>query len=118
MKRKPKFKSRIIIQTAKDSYFLPVESIAYFLAETGVVKAIDIEGKSHLLGLTTLKDIATEINPELFFRINRAELVSKAAILRMERYGKNSLAIKVKGSDKKLISSQANTAAFKNWVES
>lgn len=114
---KPKFKSRIIIHTTKDSYFLPVEAIAYFLAEAGVVKAIDMEGKSHLLGLSTLKDIATETDPALFFHINRAELVSKAAILRMERYGKNSLAIQVKGSVKKLISSQANTAAFKNWVE-
>jgi DNA-binding LytR/AlgR family response regulator len=111
------YKSRIVINTAKDSYLLEVASIAYFLAEEGVVKAIDRGGKSHLMGLTTLKDIASELDPGAFFRINRSELVSKTAIQRMERYGKNSLAIQVQGSAHKLVTSQSNTAAFREWVE-
>jgi DNA-binding LytR/AlgR family response regulator len=114
---KPAYRSRIVVHTARDSYFLPVESISYFLAEGGIVKAIDREGKSHLLGLGSLKDLAADLDPDVFFRLNRSELVSKAAILRMERYGKNSLAIQVVGSEKKLISSQGNTSDFREWVE-
>lgn len=111
------YKSRIVIHTAKDSYFVAVEDIAYFLAEEGVVKAIDLQGKSHLMGLITLKELEKQVDPSLFFRINRAELVQKKAITRMERYGKNNLAIQVQGTHKKLISSQSSTAAFREWVE-
>ncbi len=111
------FKSRFVINTVRDSYFLEVEEIAYFLAEEGVVKAVDLKGKMHLMGLITLKELEEKVDPSMFFRINRAELVHKKAILRMERYGKNSLAILVKGADKKLVSSQTNTSAFRAWVE-
>lgn len=111
------FKSRFIINTVKDSYFLEVGNIAYFLSEGGVVKAIDQQGKSHILNTPTLKEIEDSVDPALFFRINRGELVHKPAIERMERYGKNNLAIKVRGIDKPLITSQSATAAFREWVE-
>jgi DNA-binding LytR/AlgR family response regulator len=114
---KPAYKGRFTINTAKDSYFLAVEEIAYFLAEEGVVKVIDLAGKSHLMGLLTLKELEERLDPSRFFRINRAELVHKRAIQRMERYGKNSLAIQVEGAKQKLITSQGNTAAFREWVE-
>ncbi|UJP66696.1 LytR/AlgR family response regulator transcription factor [Mongoliitalea daihaiensis] len=111
------FKTRFVINTPRDSYFLEVEDIAYFLAEEGVVKAVDLKGKTHLMGLITLKELEEKVDPSMFFRINRAELVHKKGILRMERYGKNNLAIQMQGSEKKLITSQANTSAFREWVE-
>lgn len=123
IKAKPKpqasesFKSRFIINTVKDSYFLEIENIAYFLAEGGIVKATDIQGKGHILNTPTLKEIEDTVDPAQFFRINRAELVHKPAIERMERYGKNSLAIKLRGINKSLITSQSATAAFRDWVE-
>lgn len=111
------YKSRFIINTTKDSYFLEVENIAYFLSEGGVVKAIDQHGKGHILNTPTLKEIEDSVDPGQFFRINRGELVHKPAIERMERYGKNNLAIKVRGIDKPLITSQSATATFREWVE-
>ncbi|MFD2034422.1 LytR/AlgR family response regulator transcription factor [Belliella marina] len=111
------FRSRFIVNTVKDSYFLDVEAIAFFLAEEGVLKAMDLQGKSHLMGIATLKEVEEKVDPNRFFRINRSELVHKKAIIRMERYGKNNLAIQVTGYDKKLITSQATTAAFRAWVQ-
>ncbi|MCH7413115.1 LytTR family DNA-binding domain-containing protein [Belliella sp. R4-6] len=111
------YKNRFIINTAKDSYFLEVDSIAYFLAEEGIVRAIEMNGKGHLMGISTLKEIEENVSPTQFFRINRSELVHKKAIVRMERYGKNNLAIQVSGQDKKLITSQSATADFRAWVQ-
>ena len=38
-------------------------------------------------------------------------------IEKVERYSKNSLAVKIKGLDKHLIVSQSNTPIFKIWLE-
>ncbi|GAB2618138.1 LytR/AlgR family response regulator transcription factor [Belliella aquatica] len=111
------FKSRFIINTAKGSYFLEVSNVSFFQAQDGIVKAIDLQGKSHLMPVATLKEIEEVLDPTKFFRINRAELVHQVAIERMERYGKNNLAIQLVGSDKKLVTSQSSTAAFREWVE-
>ncbi|MEO8934331.1 MAG: LytTR family DNA-binding domain-containing protein, partial [Xanthomarina sp.] len=57
------------------------------------------------------------INPLDFFRINRSELVSKKYIEKIERYNKNTLAIKMKKKEAYLITSQSRTPVFREWIE-
>ena len=117
LNEKPTFKSRFIINTIKGSYFLEVPNIAYFQAEDGIVKAIDIHSKAHLMTVNTLKELEEILDPSKFFRINRAELVQKKAVEKLERYNKNNLALQVQGSGKKLITSQSTTSTFREWVQ-
>ncbi len=111
------YKKRFSINTPQSIYFLETENILFFEANEGVVFAHDLKGKKHLLTEATLKEIEEQVNPLEFFRINRSELVQKSQIEKIERYNKNTLAVKLKGYDEYLKTSQSQTSAFREWVE-
>ncbi|MDN3693777.1 LytTR family DNA-binding domain-containing protein [Chryseobacterium tructae] len=111
------YKKRFTISSHQGSYFLNTDDIAFFAAEEGIIFAIDISGKKHLLNESTLKDIEMLLNPSAFFRINRSELVQKQHVERIERYNKNTLALQLKGYKHHLLTSQGSTAAFRIWIE-
>ena len=111
------YKKRFSINTNQGIYFLETENILFFEANEGVIFAYDTKGKKHLLTETTLKEIEEQLNPLDFFRINRSEFVHKTFIEKIERYNKNTLAIKLKGFETYLKTSQSNTATFREWVE-
>ncbi len=114
---KKEFKRRFSINTSRGTYFLEVNKIVYFIADQGVIIAIDIDQKKHFLSYPTLKELENLVDPNQFFRINRSELVNKQFIEQIERYNKNTIALKLKGLENQLITSQSSTAAFKEWIE-
>lgn len=110
-------KKRFLINTNKEIYFVETNDILFFTAEEGVVFAIDRHSKKHLLTQTTLKEIEELLDESEFFRINRSDLVHKKYIVKMERYLKNVLALKLSGYNKRLITSQSRTKFFREWIE-
>lgn len=113
---KQSYKKRFTVHTQGGFFFVDIENITFFGADEGVIFAFDTTGKKHLLNEVTLKEIEEQVNPFDFFRINRSELISKQHIEKMERYTKNILAVKMKGSASHLKTSQSNTAAFREWI--
>ena len=111
------YKKRFAINIHQGIYFLDTEAILFFEANEGVVFAYDCQGKKHLLSESTLKEIEEQLNPLHFYRINRGELIHKPYIEKIERYNKNTLAIKLKDYKTHLKTSQSQTAAFREWVE-
>lgn len=111
------YKKRFSVNSHHGMYFLETENILFFEANEGVVFAFDDKGKKHLLTTSTLKEIEEQVNSLEFFRISRSELVQKKHIEKMERYNKNTLAIKLKGFETYLKTSHSNTAAFRAWME-
>ncbi len=114
---KRSYKKRFTLHTRQGIYFLDIENISFFEANDSVVYACDTTGKKYLLNESTLKEIEEEINPSQFFRINRSELINKQHIEKIERYDKNTLAVKIKGTEKYLKTSQSSTSAFRAWIE-
>lgn len=112
-----KFRKRFTVHTRTGVHFLDTDSIVYFEANDGVILAYDNLGKKHLLNYSTLKEIETQLDPACFFKINRSELISKQHIEKMERYNKNTLAIKMKGYTVVLKTSQSITAELRSWIE-
>jgi len=111
------FKKRFTVHIRQGIYFLDIENISFFEANDSVVYAFDTTGKKYLLNESTLKEIEEELNPSHFFRINRSELINKQHIEKIERYDKNTLAVKIKGNEKYLKTSQSSTSAFRAWIE-
>ncbi len=111
------YKKRFTVNTHQGIYFLDTETILFFEASEGVVFAHDHQGKKHLLSEPTLKEIEEQLDPSNFYRINRGELVHKPYIEKIERYNKNTLAIKLKDYKYHLKTSQSQTAGFREWVE-
>lgn len=111
------FKKRLKVPCSRGAYFLDMEGIAYVMAENAVVKAVEIQGKKHLLQEATLNEIEQKMDPDNFFRISRSHLVQKKHVKSIERYSKNSVAIKLAGTEQLLICSQSATPAFLKWME-
>lgn len=110
-------KKRFSVHAQQGISFVETEDIMYFLAEEGVVFAVDNKGKRHLLTCSTLKEAEEAVDPAEFFRINRGEVINRKYIERIERYSKNALSIKLKDHARYLVTSQGNTAGFREWVE-
>lgn len=111
------FKKRFSVNSNQGTYFIETVDILFFAAEEGVIFAIDKHAKKHLLTQTTLKEMEEVLDKSDFFRINRSELANKKYIERIDRYTKNTIAIKLKGYEKHLITSQSNTRSFREWIE-
>ncbi|MEN5086175.1 LytTR family DNA-binding domain-containing protein [Sphingobacterium faecium] len=111
------YKKRFTIRLHQGIYFLDTEKITFFEASDGVLFAYDILGKKHVLSESTLKEIEEQLEPSDFFRINRSELICKKYVEKIERYNKNSLAVKLQGHQEYLKTSQTMTAAFRSWIE-
>jgi DNA-binding LytR/AlgR family response regulator len=114
---KKTFKKRFTIHYRQGIYFLDTDNINFFEASEGLIFAYDSIGKKHLLTETTLKEIEEQLNPSDFFRLNRSEIINKSHIEKIEYNTKNTLAVKLKGFQKHLSTSQSNTATFRNWVK-
>lgn len=111
------YKNRLAVNSSRGTYFVEIAAILYFVAEEGVVMAVDGNCKKHLLSQATLKEIEAMVDPNQFFRINRSELVNKKYIERIERYSKNTIALKLSDHEQHLVTSQSSTAAFRQWIE-
>ncbi len=110
----PTYKEYIPVKSANGIYFLKIIDIAFIQSDYGVVFAFDSNNKKHLLNQASLKEIQEILNPDIFFKINRSELVSKNYIEKINRYTKNTIAIYIKTHI--LKTSQNNTAAFNAWM--
>lgn len=115
--RKKEYKKRFTVHTHQRIYLLNTENITFFEANEGVVFAFDTKGNKHLLSESTLKEIEEQLDPFDFFRINRSEIVSKQYLEKIERYNKNTLAIKMIGHVSFLKTSQNNTSNFRIWID-
>lgn len=111
------YKKRFSVNSFQGIYFLETENILFFEANEGVIFACDFKGKKHLLKESTLKEIEEKLDPSEFFRINRSELIQKNHIEKIERYNKNTLAVKLKGHETYLKTSQNTTSEFREWIE-
>lgn len=114
---KKEYKKRFSVIHRKGIQLLEVGEIVFFEATEGVVIAHDNTGKKHPMQEATLNEIEELLDPSMFFRINRSELVQKAYIERMEYHNKNAISISLKSTKRVLITSQSKTAEFRRWVE-
>lgn len=111
------YKKHFTIYKNGTIYFLETKDVILFEANDGVIFAYDLKGTKHLLTETSLTEIQKQLNPNTFFRINRGELIQKTYIEQVERYTKNSLAIRLKGYKNYVKTSQNQTALFREWLE-
>lgn len=110
------FRQRFTVKKAGGIYLLQVPDIIYFQAEEKVVFAYTTDGKRHAL-TQSLQDIESELNPNLFFRLNRSDLIHLTQVDHLESFGKDRLAVHLRGTKQVLVSSATKTAELRLWLE-
>ncbi|MBG0860052.1 MAG: response regulator transcription factor [Bacteroidales bacterium] len=111
-----RYKKHFLIPSKGDK-LIPVQTadLACFYIDSGVVKAISINGKIYNFDLT-LDVISDSIDPDLFFRANRQFIISKAAIKDIDLWFNSRLSVNLKiAVPGRILISKARISEFKKW---
>jgi DNA-binding LytR/AlgR family response regulator len=111
------YRERIIIKSRNKAKILKVEDIQYFEIEDGVIFVFDNKQERQMISeIITLSALEQSLNPEVFFRINKSQIINLNAIKNFETYGKDRILIKIELFKAKLITSVNKTPLFRKWI--
>ena len=113
---KPTFKQRFTVKMKNGISLLNVQDIVYLQADEGLVFAFGTNQQKYPLN-GTLTEINDTLDPSLFFRINRSEIINIHFIEKMEAYFNDRLTLKTKVLPQNLIVSTARTPDFRKWID-
>ncbi|MBZ0097434.1 MAG: LytTR family DNA-binding domain-containing protein [Taibaiella sp.] len=111
------YKQRITYKLNDKIYVLVISSVVYFTIHKGVVYAVDKACKKHPLQYTTLQELEHDLDPGLFFKINRSDIVQIQYIHQMKSIEGERTEVYLQGLPEPLYTSTNRNAAFKKWFE-
>ena len=109
------YRERLTVKRASGITILPLAEVPLILSEDKVVFAVDAHGKRHAL-TQTLTQLEAELDPTRWFRANRGELVHLDYVERLEPYGRDRLAVHLRGIRERAVASRERTPALRRWV--
>ncbi len=110
------FKERFTIKIGQRLKIIPVKDIVCFYSENKGTYLHTIHNRSYLLD-STLEQVAPQLDPSKYFRVNRAFIVNLEAIKDIVAYTNNRLKIVLVAFDKDtIIVSREKVKAFKQWL--
>lgn len=110
------YKQTYLVQQRDTLIPLSVQDVAYFTIDFGIIKAITANNESHVID-RNLDDIETEIDPRVFFRVNRQYIVQRKAIKDLKLYFNGKLILNVHPITKEhIVISKAKVPVFKAWL--
>jgi len=111
-----KSKNRILTYLRDQIISVEITDIAYINTQNSITSVITFDGKKYTSN-TSLDELYTIFDNELFFRANRQYIISITAIEKIVRYGNSQLKIITQPESKTLIIISKNkAAAFKKWL--
>jgi len=113
----PNTRSRFLVKAGQNMKTVPIEDVAYFMAEDGVVFLVTFPGKRFIINYT-LDQLEEQLDPLQFFRANRQIIVHVKAVLEVKPYFKGRLVTQLQPeTNEELIISSGKANAFKQWLD-
>lgn len=113
---KHRYRERLTIKRSSGISLLNLSEVALLFSEDKVSFAIDGQGKRHALS-QSLTLLESELDPRQWFRANRGQLISLAFVERLEPYGRDRLAVHLRGIKDVVVASRERTPELRRWVE-
>lgn len=111
------YKKRFSVKVGQHLKLINIEDIECFYSENKGTYAYTNAGRNYLLD-TTLDNLSNELEPEVFFRINRKFYVNINAIKDMVSYTNSRLQIKLnRFNEQDVIVARERVKDFKDWLE-
>jgi len=116
MLEKP-YKNRFIIKVGEHLRPVRTEDIHYFFSMEKITNLCTKDAKIYIVDYS-LDQLGEILDPEMFFRINRQNIIHRNAITDIVVYSKNRLKIKLSTPGQQpLIVSRDKVAHFKKWLD-
>ncbi len=111
------YKKRFSVKIGQHLKLINIDEIECFYSENKGTYLYTTEGRNYLLD-TTLDQLANELDPHTFFRINRKYFVNIHAIKDMISYTNSRLQIKLKSyNEQEVIVARERVKDFKEWLQ-
>lgn len=110
------YKKRFVVKTGNIIKIIDSNDIECFYSAFKSSFLTTTEGRSFLLD-DSLENIEKDVNPDLFFRVNRQFLIALTAIKEISIYSNSRLKIILNNyKDEEIIVSRERVQAFKHWI--
>lgn len=110
-------KSRFLVKQGQGIKAIPVEEVAYFWAEEGVVFLVTRQGKRFIINYT-LDQLEVQLDSAVFFRANRQLIVHIDAVQEVRPYFKGRLSLLLQPhTEHDIIISSSKASDFKEWLD-
>lgn len=111
------YKSRFVVKIGDKLKFFPTDSILHFYSESGGTYLFTNTQRSYAID-RSLDQVELELDPTVFFRINRSCIVSTAAISEITQHSNSRLRLVLLGRETELtVVSRDRTTPFKQWLD-
>ena len=108
-------KKRFLVKFGRKFLSIPVEKIALFYTENKIVRLVTFENKQFPLD-QSLDELERSLNPHLFFRANRQNILSIHAIKSVEQeFGCLTVFLNITAKDEIMVS-RKRVNGFKRWM--
>jgi len=115
-KQEKEYLKRIVIRLGQQIKVVEVKDLAYFYIDEKIVFGVSFNKDRYPMDLS-LDQFEKQLDPERFFRINRAFIISLEAIDTMITYSKARIKIKLKPPcEVESITSTERSAEFREWL--
>jgi two-component system response regulator LytT len=110
------YRKRFLVKNLQRLVSVNIEDIAYFYSDDRLNFFKTFDDKRYIVDYT-MDELEAMVDPESFFRINRAFFVSAESILQIHDYFGHRLALHLRPTiDKESIVSREKVADFKLWL--
>jgi len=115
--QKTDYKKRFLTKSGDQLNFIDIDNIAYFLSEASYSFVVSKSGNQYILD-ETLDYIEEQLDPSIFFRINRKQIIALSSIDTIKTYFNNRLILTLKPEIKgENIVSRTKVKVFKEWLD-
>ncbi len=108
---------RMILRSGIRHHLIHVEEIAYCYSQDKITYVVDINNRKYTSD-KPLTHLEIDLDPHVFFRINRTHIINLNHIRSYASFEKNRLKVELTVADKThfVTVSQPKVVAFKDWI--
>ncbi len=114
---KKEYRKRFLINGTTSFFKLDTKDIAYFNTVNRVTFAVTFSGEEHIVDLT-IEKLEEQLDPEVFFRANRSQVLHIDTVDKIEAYFGGKLIIHLIPPFKSSMTvSRLKASEFKKWID-
>lgn len=111
------YRKRVLVKSGSDYVSVPVDDIAYFASHHKVVFLVNHSGQKWMFD-RSLGVLEEELDPAIFFRLNRQVIVHIAAVKKFRPAEKGKIKVEIQPPMKEPVTvSQERASLFRGWIE-
>ncbi len=110
------YRDKFLVQSTTAYYSIFSEQVAYFYIVNKVLNAVTSDKKEHIIDFS-MDNLEAELDPTMFFRVNRSTIVNVNFIHKFENYFSGKLIVKlIPPFDTSISVSRSRASDFKIWM--